>query len=194
MNGADIVGGILYGMVAAMPPGACDPRGVCHPWYVPPGTIIQHVQPRMYPDGEPPYYPGQPVSPDWGMAPAPQQYNKSYVCTPGYDPTDRNPPRSIGVTVHMVINIAHTMEVTFYLVNGNIVNRSQQYDATMSPTPGQGIIAGWTGNLRRDPSQHMAGGLFYGQDQQWHYREKLWSHGRPDWDYTAPCTPYDGGE
>lgn len=65
-----IVGAFLYGMAAAMPPGACAPGGKCYPWY---GTVPapHYIVPPEY-HRPPPYYRPPPPPP-----PRPRQESRN---------------------------------------------------------------------------------------------------------------------
>ena len=180
------------------------PGGTPVPTYhynVPQGTVIQQTPPN-YPDGEPQYR-GGPVSPDYfgnsyngpmqGVPPpvpqpppATRVSKMNLICTPGFDPQDRNPPTNIIVMLALEGLDVTNMEVAYDLRNGERVYRSRQYNATMKTDPS--IYAGWTGDRVGRPGVTMAGGLYMDRSYQWHYREKLWENGRVTWDYTAPCT------
>jgi len=116
------------------------------------------------------------------------EYGMTLNCTPGFDPTDKNPPRNILVDVQ--VNDAGKpwkMEVAFDLRNGERIFRSRQYDARL--TDDTSVAAGWTGTRFKDPRITMAGGVFADRNDNWFYREKQWKDGKVEWDYTAPCVP-----
>jgi hypothetical protein len=54
-----------------------------------------------------------------------------------------------------------------------------------------GSIFGWTGTYAKEPWVNMAGGVFFGADEHWYYREKQWKNGVPQFDLTSPCIVAD---
>jgi uncharacterized protein YraI len=110
-----------------------------------------------------------------------------FQCYPKADARDRNPPTMAYVGVELTrTNRVLNMTVSYDLANGDHVERSNQYGAIAG---NDGLIYGWTGKYVRDPSKTMAGGLFYGNDGEWHYREKQWEHGVVQYDYVVSCVP-----
>jgi len=169
-------------MPGYMPPGASAPVPV------PQGTGMQ-----SYPNGEPPYRPGQAVSPDWNGSyaamPAPRIKVEAHSlqCTPPLDRADRNPVKAIWVSFdYDWTNLKMLgMSVNHERWNGEFIDRFAQYrDAEMTMQQG---IYGWKGSWMRNPGRIMAGGVFTDQHGQWFYREKGWTNGMPDFDMTAPC-------
>jgi hypothetical protein len=176
-----------------------------NPVPVPPDTVVQS-QPPYYPNGEPPYR-GGPVSPDYDPrgsyamqgipAPVPQaprqdrvtEGQQEFVCQPNYDPQDHNPPTNIVVQFYLEHGVVTNMEVAYDLQHGERVYRSRQYRATILHD--NTVLAGWQGTYVKDARKTMAGGLYYGRDGKWYYREKQWSSGRVDYDYTALCNMVD---
>jgi hypothetical protein len=120
----------------------------------------------------------------------PNEYDLTLVCQPGFDPTDRNPPRAVMIDMHVMGGRAMRMEVAYDLANGERVFRSRQYNAQLSEAPGPDYFAGWTGVRLTDARISMAGAVF-ANDSGWHYREKLWKSGHVEWDYTARCNRVD---
>ena len=194
---------VTYGMTRGwVSQAGLMPGGASTPSYYPPvpsGTVIQG-----YSGGEPPYR-GGPVSPDYSdsyamqgiqppvpMTPIVTEGQQEFVCVPGYDKSDHNPPTNIVVDVMLNHGVATNMEVAFDLRGGERVYRSRQYRATIPhDSLDHSVLASWRGTRVANPHQTMAGGLYYGRDNQWHYREKQWNDSRVEWDYTAPCRMVD---
>jgi hypothetical protein len=160
------------------------------PVAVPPGTDIQ--------SGEPARRPGQAVSPDYygnsyAKLPPPRAQidSGSFVCKPPLDRTDRDPVVKIWVsyTYDQTHRVMVGMNVQHERFSGAYVDRFQQYAAQLKF---DGSIYGWTGALARNPSVHMAGGIYNATDGRWYYREKMWEGGRPTWDWVASCQPTEG--
>jgi hypothetical protein len=132
----------------------------------------------------------QGIQPPVPSAPAPvTEGQQEFVCTPGYDPSDHNPPTNIVVDIMLNHGNVTNMEVAYDLRHGERVYRSRQYRATIQHDPS--VMAAWMGTRIANPAQTMAAGLYYGKDRRWYYREKQWTNGRVEWDYTAPCNMVD---
>jgi hypothetical protein len=109
----------------------------------------------------------------------------TFECYPTPDPRDRNPPTMAYIGIELSANNrVLNMTVSYDLANGGHVERSNQYGALAG---NDGAIYGWTGTYARDLSKTMAGGLFFGNDGHWHYREKQWENGVPQYDHIMPC-------
>jgi hypothetical protein len=116
----------------------------------------------------------------------------SFHCWPTPDMKDRNPPIAAFVGLGLSPdNRVQDMLVSYELASGEQVARGDQYGAIAG---NDGVIYGWTGTYRRNANKRMAGGLFFGSDNQWHYREKQWEYGRVQYDYIMPCEVIDTGD
>ena len=202
MNGFDVVAGIAYGAMVAQggyPPGACDPRGVCYPWYDN-RSITLPLPPQTYIERRPDTYARMPIAPPpASLAPPPAPRVEAPVvvhvlkCKFPLDRTDKNPVIQTWVSIQ--INDRNNlvgMSVEHDRYYGDKVFRLQQYNSTFA-TDNAGTY-GWKGTLNWNHDVVMAGGVFLGQDGLWHYREKMWENGKATWDWTSQCELDPPGE